>query len=423
MIRPITALQTLQRFRADALTLFEELGVYEDGVAAVDFGVQRALVIGDPHLATAILTSPAFDKGRESYGPLGTFAGFGSLRWLIGPTLPVLDGPEGLVRRRTVQPVYNGILTRLAAVQARSPFPQLPDPGDDEFDLYPMVAAAIFHRFSEVMFGRPYAEHAAAISEVVSTATTCLDILSKSYMPYVGVFGSAGATIRRCRAALLAFAEIVYDDLSTLAVGDEPPPALLSLLSSGLSREEVLDEIVTQIVAGTETSSITTSWALSELIAAPEWLEALRAAEPAEAEALAGRCVREATRMYPAFWTMIRVSKEDVSLVGRHISANTLLFVSPFCIHHNPAFWPEPDRFDPDRFRQRRGVRGDHMPFGYGARACIGARLAHGIISETLLAFARQLDLRPGAERPVRNPLIVVLKSHTGFPCRASRRA
>ena len=115
------AVRTIQAFRANALALFAEHGTPVEGVAEIDFGVRRAWVVADPAVAVAVLTSPLFAKGHAAYGPLGTFAGFGSLRGLVGPTLPVLDGAEGLERRRLLQPVYQRVLARHAAVGERVP--------------------------------------------------------------------------------------------------------------------------------------------------------------------------------------------------------------------------------------------------------------------------------------------------------------
>jgi pentalenene oxygenase len=424
---PVAALRTLLEFQADALALFDRAGVYVHGVAEVDFGLRRSFVIGDPALATAILTSPAFDKGRRSYGPLGTFAGFGSLRGLVGPSLPVLDGEEGLARRRELMPVYSGILARFEAVAAgtRTVFPGVEA---SERDIYPLLSAAVFDRFCAVMFGRTYPEMAGPIGEAVSTATTALDGLSKSFLPYAGAIGVDGWRLRRSRERLLDFARRVYGDLRA----SDDAAAIRPLLTSGLDEAQVVDEILTQIVAGTETTTITTCWALSLLVRHPDIAARIRGdsdrSEGDGAEggrALVARCVNETLRLYPAFWTVIRVAREPVTVEGRSFPKDAVCFVSPYCVHHNPAVWPDPERFDPDRFVNRQGVRGDFMPYGYGARACIGARLAQGIIQDTVQAAVTQLELAFLDEEPeghVVNPLIVVLKSRTGFRFRVQSR-
>lgn len=413
-MNPIETYRVLQAFRRDAIALFTRRDLYERGVLDIDFGLRPGRVVADPAAAIGILTSPVFDKGDEAYGPLGTFKGFGSLRWLIGPTLPVLDGEAGLARRRLLRPVYQGVLQRLAEAQASTPL-ALP-PVEGTVDLYDHLSVAVFQRFCEAMFGRAYPEHAAAISETVSIATTCLDALSKSWVPYVDRFGAAGRTIRRCREHLLAFAETVRADLAT---GDAP---MSRLLGSGLDDPAILDEIVTQIVAGTETTSITTSWAMVALTQHPAWVARLRE----EGDAAATLVTKEVLRLYPAFWTLIRVPRQDTEVAGFSFPKDAVTFVSPWAVHHNPNVWPDPERFDPERFVDRTPVRGDYLPFGYGARACIGGRLAQAIAQECLLEATRRMDLAfvpSEPDGPEIDPLIVVLKSRTGFRFQVTPRS
>lgn len=414
---PVAAFRRLQAFRRDALVLFSSLGAYTEDVVEVDFGLRTSFVISEPSVALGILTSDAFDKGSASYGPLGTFAGFGSLRWLVGPSLPVLDGAPGLERRRALMPLYGDVLARFDAARQDAPLALDAVEGDD-VDLYPVLSRAVFQRFCQTMFGRTYPEWADPISEAVSSATTSLDTLSKSWQPYAGAFGAASSTLQRCRGVIAAFADAVCADLEATA-SDTP---MARLLREGLPADVVKDEILTQIVAGTETTTITTCWAMVELARSPRHVAQLRAAS--EPQALATAVAREALRMYPAFWTMIRVAREDVEVGGHRFPAGAVVFVSPFCIHHNPRFWPDPWTFDPGRYEGRKGVRGDYMPFGFGARSCIGGRLAQAIATECILEGARRLDLAfvdGEPEGPTIDPLIVVLKSRTGFHFRAAR--
>lgn len=415
---PLVAFRRLQSFRRDALALFATMGAYTRDVVEVDFGLRTSFVISDPTVALAVLTSPAFDKGHKAYGPIGTFAGFGSLRWLIGPSLPVLDGADGLERRRHLQPVYADVLAKLDAAQRTGPL-ALGHVEGDEVDLYPVLSRAVFQRFCQTMFGRAYPGWADRVSEAVSTATSCLDVLSKSWQPYAGRFGHASATLRRCRSVIADFAAEVAADLVATPRHEDAP--IQRLMDRGLPEAVVRDEILTQIVAGTETTTITTCWAMVELTRNATYVRRLR--DGPDAHALATAVTKETLRMYPAFWTMIRVARHDVEIAGHRFEAGAVLFVSPFCVHHNPRCWPDPWRFHPERFDGRQGVRGDFIPFGFGARSCIGGRLAQAIAAECVLAGARQLDLAFVSDEPAGpqiDPLIVVLKSRTGFRFRVA---
>lgn len=405
------AVRAIQAFRSNALEFFSSYGVDELGVTEVDLGVRKTLMVGGPAFAVAVLTSDAFEKGQQTYGPLGTFAGTRSLHGLAGPSLPILDGEEGLTRRRHLHAVFKTVLARHAVVAARAPVQF--ELSEGPVDMYAALSHVVFRRFCDVMFGRPYADEEVEISEVVARATTAIDVLSKSWMPYAGMTTLAGLELRRCRDRLRAFADRAVEDLQTWSA-DEPVPSMRALLDEGLTREEVRDEIITQIMAGTETTTITSSWAMVELTRHRGILERLRAGEPE----LLQWVTKEAMRMYPSFWIIMRVAKEDVEIEGRRVRAGTVVFVSPWCVHHNEAFWPDAHRFHPERFQGRARVRGDYMPFGYGARACIGGRMANAIAMDVIGAAARQLDLSfvdGESDGPEIDPLIPVLRSRTGF--------
>jgi cytochrome P450 len=110
-------------------------------------------------------------------------------------------------------------------------------------------------------------------------------------------------------------------------------------------------------------------------------------------------------RLYPPVWTLERTAVADDDVCGTLVPAGSMVAVLPNLIHPNPAVWPNPAGFDPDRFLP--GAPGRHryawLPFGGGKRGCIGAGFAR---QETVLVLARlcrhyRLDLAdPGLPRP-----------------------
>jgi cytochrome P450 len=94
-------------------------------------------------------------------------------------------------------------------------------------------------------------------------------------------------------------------------------------------------------------------------------------------EDLVRATVQEAMRLYPPSYALGRRAMADTELGGHAVSAGALVLVVPWLTHRDPRFWPEPERFDPLRFV------GEHdrppfayMPFGGGARTCIGRHVA-----------------------------------------------
>ncbi|KAL6420172.1 hypothetical protein ACFW04_012264 [Cataglyphis niger] len=89
------------------------------------------------------------------------------------------------------------------------------------------------------------------------------------------------------------------------------------------------------------------------------------------------RCLKEALRLYPSVFFIIRNIKEDIKLHSYVIPAETMLFLNIYGVHRNPNFWSIPEVFDPDRFLPERIQKRhpySYLPFSAGSRNCIGQR-------------------------------------------------
>jgi cytochrome P450 len=174
----------------------------------------------------------------------------------------------------------------------------------------------------------------------------------------------------------------------------------------GMSDEQVRDEVATLFVAGNETTATAIAWCFYLLARHPEARARVQAeadafgpegpmqAEP-QALAYTTRVFKEALRLYPPILVLARRTFEPIELAGRTLPAHTNLFVCPYTIHQRPELWPEPERFDPDRFlpeREASRPKSAWLPFGLGPRVCIGgafALLEGPIILATLMRGAR----------------------------------
>ncbi|MFZ3557774.1 cytochrome P450 [Streptomyces sp. BH055] len=189
---------------------------------------------------------------------------------------------------------------------------------------------------------------------------------------------------------------------------DEPGSDLLGLLikartedGEALSPEEIRDQVLVFLLAGHETTSTSLTFALHLLGRNPdaqkrthEEIDSVLAdGRPPQAADLGRmpfteRVVKEAMRLYPAAAATGRQAVADTEIDGVLIPAGSDVTVSAYVTHRDPAYWPEPMRFDPDRFLPE-AEQGRHryawMPFGGGPRACIGAQFA---MLESVLGLA-----------------------------------
>jgi len=249
-------------------------------------------------------------------------------------------------------------------------------------------------------------------------------------------------TLARERAAL----DAIFFDLvrRRRAAGEGGSDLLGRLLSArdddgtALSDEQLRDELVTLFIAGHETTAVQLSWTLHLLAHHRDVQEALVAEQRAvlgdrEAEAadlgrlpLQEAVLSESLRLYPPAWILGREVVTPFELGGVHIPAGTELDFSPWLLHRDARFWPDPLAFRPARWQNgeaEAAPRQAYFPFGVGNRSCVGqsfARLEAGLALATLL---RRWSFAPGDRGPAVPSPAITLRPKDGLYLEIRRRA
>mmetsp|Transcript_3875 Transcript_3875/g.4466 ORF Transcript_3875/g.4466 Transcript_3875/m.4466 type:complete len:580 (+) Transcript_3875:159-1898(+) len=183
--------------------------------------------------------------------------------------------------------------------------------------------------------------------------------------------------------------------------------------SEALTEEEVLDELNTVRAAGHETTSNTLAWAMLLLVQHPEVAVKLREEVDAVVQGTTvtfeeskqlpytHMIIWETLRLYPTVPSFPREAAQDVEIAGYDVPKGSLVFVCQSPMNRNPAIWPNPDKFDPDRFQKLPelkpskpvgvpdGEKFGFIPFGAGNRTCIGQRLAMLEAAQILACVAK----------------------------------
>ncbi len=176
------------------------------------------------------------------------------------------------------------------------------------------------------------------------------------------------------------------------------------------SREQILEEVTTMLVAAHETTSLALFWTLYLLSRAPQEQERL-AAEAEATEMVPGRVEQmlaelvfaravasESLRLYPPVAVMNRWALQPDHADGIDIPRGAQVVISPWILHHHKAFWDDPYAFDPARFLPAAPPpsRFVYLPFGAGPRICIGGGLAMAeatlVLATLLRSFRVELD-------------------------------
>jgi cytochrome P450 len=196
------------------------------------------------------------------------------------------------------------------------------------------------------------------------------------------------------------------------------------------SRQSLRDQVITIFLAGYETVANALSWTWYLLSQNPdcehkfhrEVDDVLRGNLPAFEDVSRLRytenVMAESLRLYPPAWAMGRYARNDFALGEYFLPARTTVLISQYVAHRDPRYFPDPLRFDPDRFlpeAKARRAKFTYFPFGAGARQCIGESFAwmEGVLILATLAQKWKLKLAPG--HPVEPQPLITLRPKYGM--------
>lgn len=191
------------------------------------------------------------------------------------------------------------------------------------------------------------------------------------------------------------------------------------------------DELVTLLLAGHETTSSTVGWTLNMVARHPEVRQRLHeeavavfgdrrpAYEDLHELRYTNMVLQEAMRLYPPVWILPRRALADDEVGGYHVPAGAEVLICPYTLHRHPRYWPDPLRFDPERFDPdipSDRPRYAHLPFGAGPRFCVGNHLGMIEASFIIATLMRELKLERAPGTDVRPEPMMSLRLGGGLP-------
>ncbi|MDZ4858508.1 MAG: cytochrome P450, partial [Candidatus Hydrogenedentes bacterium] len=221
------------------------------------------------------------------------------------------------------------------------------------------------------------------------------------------------------------------------AVGKESSDVLGILMASRhedgttVSNDEILGKLGTIVMAGHKNSAAALAWALYELAHQPSALGRLREELDAlgpdpDPESIAklpylGAVCDEVLRLHTTHTEIARMCQVPLKLLGYTVPKGASVGVGICAIHQDSAIYPEPERFQPERFIGRSFSPFEYLPYGGGHRRCIGASLAAFEIRVALATIVMRWELESlGTERDARKNIVMGPKR--GVPMRVTAR-
>jgi cytochrome P450 len=251
---------------------------------------------------------------------------------------------------------------------------------------------------------------------------------------------------RRLWRALGELETVVFRIIADRRQAGRDESDLLSMLLSarddetgaGMTDRQLRDEVLTMLLAGHETTSLALSWTYyllsqhpdAERSVAAEVDRVIGGERPAFAHIERLTCTRrvidETLRLYPPAWAFSRQALGDDEIGGYRVPRGSLVFLVPFVVHRRPKLWPDPERFDPDRFtaeHESARPRFAYIPFGGGPRGCIGSQFAlvEAQLIVATIAQRYRIELEPNQD--VRPEPLITLRPAPGIRAIISKRA
>lgn len=355
----------------------------------------QALVISDPDEVKQLFTSPPEMVDNFEMN-LGRVLGPGSFF--------ALEGDEHKRQRKLLVPPFHG--RRLAAyestIEEEAEKEMASWPEGREFATLDSMMRITLNVILRAVFGAEGAE-LQALRDLLPRFVKLGSRLAVLPIPR-GRYGRLNPWVRFDRYRR------EYDDLVTRLIEKaEADPRLeqrddiLAMMlqaryddGARMTRSQIADQLLTLLTAGHETTATTLAWAVERLRRHPDVVR--RLADEVDA---GGSELREAT-----IWEVQRV-RPVIDVTGRQVRADTMqlgkwtlpkgqmVIASLFLVHDNEQLWPDPRRFDADRFVGDRPDNYSWIPFGGGARRCIGAAFAHLEMNVVLRTLLRDFRLEP----------------------------
>lgn len=408
----LSRLEALRAFRRGPLELLERAARLGD-VVSLRAGRISAWLLNHPDLVWHVLATRSRDVKK---GPTMEAAAR-----MLGHGLLTSEGEHHHRQRRLIQPLfhhdrlggYEAVMRDLAERRAAS------WSDGDVVDLRAEMGDLALSIVGRSLFGSDVPpDRARAIREALTEALSQFD---RVFSPFLRVTEHLPVpSTRRFRRARATFDGIVHGMIAARRrAGPTTDDLLTHLLRAqedgrGMTDEQVRDEVLTLFLAGHETTAVALTWTCWLLSGQPEVDARLDDADGDGRDETIDRILAESLRLRPPAWAIGRRALTDLDVGGgERLPAGAVAIVSPWLLHHDERWWPDPDRFDLGRWEPAvvaARPRHAYLPFGGGPRMCIGEGFARREAAIVLDAVTRRWRLTSEPGQDVRPKPAVTLR-------------
>ena len=424
-------LRGLLRLGRDPLGFFERLAREYGDLVHYKIGPRHLYLVTDPELVREVLVGAARALHKDQ--------GVRATKLLLGEGLLGSEGEFHRRQRRLSQPAFHAarIAGYAETMVARALRARDSVRAGEELDLNALLMELTLGIAGETLFSADVARDAPVVREALDVA---MQLFTMARIPFAHLLDKLPLpSTRRFHRARDGLDRLLYRIIEERRREGTDRGDLLSMLLLSQDEEsaagegrmtdrQLRDEVVTLLLAGHETTSNAlawTFWCLSQNPAVEERLhahldEVLEGRAPCGADyrrlELCERVLAESMRLYPPAWVVARRVVEPIELRGHPIAPGAGLILPQWVVHRDPKLWPDPLRFDPDRFLPEAKAarpRFAYFPFGGGPRVCIGEGFAWMEGTLVLAALAQRFRFVPiPGQRAEPQPRVTLRLAH-----------
>jgi cytochrome P450 len=277
-------------------------------------------------------------------------------------------------------------------------------------------------------------------AEIGAALTDAIEAFNIAILPYAYLLDKLPLPVtRRIKRSRARLDETIYRIITDRRRTGADRGDLLSMLilardtegdGGQMTDEQLRDEVMTLFIAGHETTALLLTWTWYLLARHPEVEARVQAEIDAVLRDPGGRArlptfddlprfeytrrvLAETLRLYPPIWAAGRRAIAEVQIGDYLLPVGSLVLVSQYIVHHDPRWWPDPERFDPERWAPGLAETRPKLaffPFGAGTRICIGEQFAWMEATLVLAVLMSRWRLRLTTERPIDVHAMVTLR-------------
>lgn len=376
----------------DPIAFFERLRRDYGAMAHYRVGRSKVVFVADPELIREVLVvqNDNFVKGEPVR----------RTKILLGNGMITAERSDWRTQRQAAQPAfhrqrikrYADEMVTLTQEARERIVPGLP------FDLAQMLMQLALKIVTKTLFDTELGGEAGVVAEEINNIMDVYNFMMVLPAPHLLLHFPWPQVIQFHRARRRVDATVNRMIEEHLHGGKRDSGDLLSMMIQAMpnvdtpeGKEQLRDQVVTIFLAGYETTANALAWTF-RLLGEDQEVEAKllqevdsvlngRSANIDDVPSLkyTEMVLAESMRLYPPAWAQVREALNDFQLGEYFLPAGTTVLLSQWIMHRNSEFWPEPLRFDPERFRpeaKAKRAKFVYFPFGGGARQCIGESFA-----------------------------------------------